>query len=345
MSAMGAATSSSDRTWAVVSDEDLAVLDTLGKAGIWTFDGVDISLTNLDKVLFPPRGSADGGLTKRDLIRYHARWAPYELAYLHDRPVNLRRFPDGVDRAGFWSKARPTNAPDWLGRWRNELADPGETEWYVLADRPAALIYLANLGSIEFHPWTSAADAPECPTWAYIDVDPGPANDFDDVLTITRLYRRALGNLGLRAGAKVTGSRGVHIWIPIAPVVDFATTRRWVGTLSRAVGAMVPELVSWKWRVADRGGLARLDYTQNAINKTLVAPFSPRARPGAPVSVPITWDEIDDPDLASDRWALDDVADRIAEHGDPLARLIGLEQRLGLLDDNTATEAVHERPT
>lgn len=316
-----------DNRWDPATDDELAALDAVGANGTWHFDGVDLALTNLDKVLFPPREPRGRPVTKRDLVRHHAVHAPVELAYLWDRPVNLRRFPDGVDGHGFWSKARPKNAPDWLTRWRNPDADPGETVWYSVADRPAALVYLANLGTVEFHPWTSAGDAPDRPTWAYIDVDPGPRNDFADVLRITGLYRDALDRLGLVSGPKITGSRGVHIWVPIAPTVPFSRTRAWVEAVSRAVGAVVPELVSWKWRVADRGGLARLDYTQNAVNKTLVAPFSPRARPGAPVAVTLTWPEVT-AEVTADRFTIDTVTTRLRDHGDPLRPLIGTPQHL-----------------
>jgi bifunctional non-homologous end joining protein LigD len=127
---------------------------------------------------------------------------------------------------------------------------------------------------------------------------------------------------------KVTGKRGVQIWIPIAAGYTFDDTRAWVETLSRAVGNTVPDLVSWKWTKKDRGGKARLDYTQNAINKTLVAPFSARPAPGAPVSVPIEWDELDDPDLGPDRWTVRSVLDRVVDKGDPLYDLIGLQQHL-----------------
>ena len=131
---------------------------------------------------------------------------------------------------------------------------------------------------------------------------------------------------------KVTGKRGMQIWVPVARGTTFEQTEAWVETLSRAVGATVPDLVSWEWKVAARGGKVRLDYTQNAINKTLVAPFAARPAPGAPVSVPISWDELDDPDLRPDRWNVANVAERLATAGDPLAALVGLQQRLPTLD-------------
>jgi bifunctional non-homologous end joining protein LigD len=121
------------------------------------------------------------------------------------------------------------------------------------------------------------------------------------------------------------------VWVPVADGTTFDETRSWVEAVSRAIGDAVPDLVSWSWRTAERGGLARLDYTQNAVNKTLVAPFSARPAPGGPVSVPITWDELDDPELGPDRWTIRTVGDRLATAGDPLAELIGLQQRLPAL--------------
>ncbi len=148
------------------------------------------------------------------------------------------------------------------------------------------------------------------------------------MLALTRLHRVALDHLGVQAAPKVTGKRGMQIWVPVANRYGFDETRDWVESLSRMIGAAVPEMVSWEWKIADRHGLTRLDYTQNAVNKTLVAPFSARPVPGAPVSVPITWDELDDPDLRPDRWTIASVGSRIAEAGDPLASLLGLQQVL-----------------
>jgi bifunctional non-homologous end joining protein LigD len=165
-----------------------------------------------------------------------------------------------------------------------------------------------------------------------IDLDPGGSTTFDDLLVVARLHRTALDHLGVQGMPKVTGQRGIQIWVPVAEGTTFDETRDWVEALSRAVGATVPDLVSWEWKVAERRGKVRLDFTQNAINKTLVAPFAVRPAPGAPVSVPITWDELDDPDLQPDRWNIGNIAERLATAGDPLAPLIGLQQRLPRLD-------------
>jgi bifunctional non-homologous end joining protein LigD len=178
------------------------------------------------------------------------------------------------------------------------------------------------------NPWTSSVRAPHAPTWALIDVDPGTATSWDELLVLARLYRTALEHLGVTAQPKVTGKRGIQVWVPIARGYSFDDTRAWVEGVSRAIGRTVPELVSWQWTKAERKGLARLDYTQNAVNKTLVAPFSTRPAPGAPVSVPIEWEELDDPALRPDRWTVRTVLDRLHEAGDPLRGLVGVQQQL-----------------
>jgi bifunctional non-homologous end joining protein LigD len=313
--------------WEGPTGDELGALDALGREGTWSVGGRELRLTNLDKVLFPGRGD-DPPITKREVVRYYATVAPRMLPYLYDRPINLHRYPDGVAKPGFWHKEVPSHAPDWLRQWRNPEADPGETTCYAVVDSVAALAWMANFGGLELHAWTSRIPDVHRPTWALIDVDPGTASTFDDVLVLARLYRTALEHLGVVGMPKVTGQRGVQIWVPITPEYTFDDTRAWVETVSRAVGHTVPELISWEWQKDRRRGLARLDYTQNAINKTLVAPFSTRPAAGAPVSVPIRWEELDDPDLRSDRWTLRTVAERLAAAGDPLAPLIGRHQKL-----------------
>jgi bifunctional non-homologous end joining protein LigD len=292
--------------------DELAELDALGPSGKWEVFGRTLRLTNLDKVLFP----GEPPVTKRELVRYAAQIAPVVLPYLAGRPLNMHRYPNGAGSKGFWHKQLPQHAPDWLVRWDNPEADPGETTTYLVVTEPAALVWVANFGALEWHAWTSRTDAPDQPTYALIDLDPGEATSWEELLTLARLHRTALEHLGVRAQPKLTGRRGIQIWIPITRGPSFAETRAWVEQLSRAVSAVVPDLVSWKWGVRERGGQARLDYTQNAINKTLVAPYSPRPASGAPVSAPVSWDELDDASLRPDAFTIRTILDRLAEHGD-----------------------------
>jgi bifunctional non-homologous end joining protein LigD len=319
--------STSIPTWVPVTDDELGALDALGREGVWSVGGDEVKLTNLDKVLFA--GCGDGGpITKRDLVRYQVQVAPHLLPYLWDRPVNLHRFPDGTDGQSFWYKTLPQGAPAWLHRWEDPEAKPGKTTTYSVLDRPAALAYMANLAALELHPWTSSVRDQSLPTWALIDLDPGPKTTFEEIVVLARLHRTALDHLGVAAMPKVTGKRGIQIWVPVADGTTFEETSGWVEQVSQAIGATMPELVSWAWKTEERKGLARLDFTQNARNKTLVAPFSTRPAAGAPVSVPIAWDELDDPELRPDRWGIADVLDRLATVGDPLRPLIGVQQVL-----------------
>ncbi|MDE3206960.1 MAG: non-homologous end-joining DNA ligase [Acidobacteriota bacterium] len=301
--------------------EEMDALGRLGPEGIWTLQGRDVKLTNLDKVLFPAR-VGETPVTKRDLIAYYAAVATYMLPHLEARPVNLHRFPNGSDRPGFWHKQAPAHAPEWITRWNY-----GEVPYFVV-DSVASLVWMANYGALELHPWTSKVPDVDQPTWALIDIDPGSGTSPGEVLVLARLFRAGLDHLGVDAAAKVTGQRGIHIYVPIRSGYSFQQTSEWVEKLSRAVGATVPDLVSWTWQKSARGGRARLDYTQNAVNKTLVAPYSTRPAAGAPVSAPIAWAELDDDSLASDRWTIRSLPARLAQVGDLWAGLASRPQSL-----------------
>ena len=308
------------------TDDAAAALEAIEREGIWAVAGREIRVTNLDKVLFPAR---DGGepITKRDLLRYHLVMAPTLMPYLRDRGLTVQRFPNGVEAKGFWQKDLPKHAPEWVKRWTYHHREEGPKD-YPVVDEPATLLWLAQEAAIELHPWTSPTDAPDRPSYALVDIDPGPDTTWDEVVALARLFRTALSHLGVRGCPKVTGKRGIQVWIRIRPGPSFADTSAWVEGLSRAVGATVPELVSWEWAKRARKGKARLDYTQNAINKTLVAPYSPRPAAGAPVSMPIAWDELEDPDLRPDRWTIREAPARVAELGDPFAPVLTDAQEL-----------------
>jgi bifunctional non-homologous end joining protein LigD len=300
------------------TEAELDALSSMGGEGVWRIGGHDLKLTNLDKPLF----EADPPITKRELIGYFARIGPTMLPHLADRPLNLQRFPNGAGAPGFWQKDIPTTAPTWLRRWHETGVDgrhDRDANDHLVADRVAALAWLGNQASFEIHAWTGRLPEPWQPTFALIDIDPGDKTTWDETVTLARLFRAALEHLSVRGYPKTTGKRGIQVWIPIVPKYSFADTSTWVERVSRAVGAMVPELVSWEWAKGARKGRARLDYTQNASIKTLVAPYAVRPAPGAPVSAPIAWDELDDPDLRPDRWTIRNVIDRVAERGDLFA--------------------------
>jgi bifunctional non-homologous end joining protein LigD len=324
--ALGGTAADSNLPQEATADE-MAVLEEIRKEGNWEVGGHTIPLTNLDKVLFP-----EAGFTKRDLIRYYVTIAPVMLPYLRDRALNLWRWPDGVTGGHFWQKQIPSYAPDWISRWDYPEAGSTESHTYLVADQVATMAWLANHATIDMHPWTSRIDAYRTPTYALIDIDPGAKTTFDEILTLARLYRAALEHLKVKAWPKVTGKRGIQIWVPVKRIYSFEDTRRWVEAVSRAVGAAVPTLVSWEWTKSSRSGRARLDFTQNAVNKTLVAPYAVRPVANAAVSAPITWDELDDPELRPDRWNIKTILDRVRDEGDVFAPVLQTEQELPPVD-------------
>jgi bifunctional non-homologous end joining protein LigD len=314
----GRSAASHEFAWEATPDE-LAALDSMTKDGVWEVGGFELKVTNVDKVIFPPRADDKDPVVKRDLIRYFALIAPTMLPHLQERPLNMQRFPNGPNAPGFWQKDIPGTAPAWLRRWKEVGVEQREANEHLIADRVGALCWLGNQTSFEIHAWTSKIDDPMTPTFALIDIDPGTKTTWDETVQLAKLYRTALEHLSVRGFPKTTGKRGIQVWIPIVPKYSFRETSDWVEKLSRAIGAMVPDLVSWEWAKASRGGKARLDYTQNTYIKTLVAPYSVRPADGAPVSAPIEWDELDDPELRSDRWTIRTIIDRVAERGDLFA--------------------------
>ena len=348
-------------TFEPATDEELAALDALpGRGGTWRIGGRDVALTNLDKVLALARPGADeasgrqgrdgapGGRggdvasgrpgddgrprghrsAKRDLVRYLVQVGPVMLPHLAGRALNLARYPDGVDGDFFWQKDVAKGTPDWVTRWREPDPPDRRPHAYVVADGLATLAWLGNQAAVELHPWTSPIDAPAEPRWALIDIDPGTRTTWEETLVLARLYRRALDHLGVLGVPKVTGKRGIQVFVPVRPGYSFEETRAWIEQVSRAVGGAVPDLVSWEWSKDRRDGRARLDYTQNWRNRTLVGPYSPRPAAGLPVSAPIAWDELDDPDLRPDRWTIRTILPRIAERGDLFAPALGPGQEL-----------------
>jgi bifunctional non-homologous end joining protein LigD len=198
-------------------------------------------------------------------------------------------------RTRFWQKQIPSHAPDWVARWDYPEAGHDQSHTYVVADRVATMAWLANNAAIDLHPWTSRLPEYWRPTYALVDIYPGESTTWPEVVTLARLYRTALGHLGVQGYPKVTGQRGIQVWIHVQPRYTFEETRDWVGEL-RGAGGCPTRLPG----VSDRGGWARLDHTQNALIKTLSRWYVRRAhRRGLRADA---WDELDDPTAV---WQMD----------------------------------------
>jgi bifunctional non-homologous end joining protein LigD len=298
---------------AVTADE-LAALDALGARGEWEVQGRRIRLSALDTVVVAA-GADRPAVTRREVLRYLAIAGPRLVPFLRGRPLARRR----VTRAGTsWSETVPAKAPEWVRTWTGRTAEDGPNRRHLVVDDIPTLVWLAAEGTVELHPGTARVDAPADPTWVVLDLEPEGGRSWDDVIIVARLYRTALDHLQVAAAPSVSGRRSIHVFVPVDRGLSFAEVEEWAAPLARAVGAVVPDLVGGR-RVA------------TAAPRTVVAPWSPRIAPGAPVAVPIGWDELDDPDLRPDRWTLDEAVSRL-DRPDPLARLLGLPQRLPALD-------------
>ena len=296
------------------TEEALERLRGLSGDAPWEIAGRRLRLTNLDKVYWP-----EDGYTKRDMIEHYVRLAPVLLPHLRDRPLGMQIFPDGIHGKHFWRKRLPDHAPSWIRRWTWH----GEREvTYVIVEEVATLAWIANSGAIDLHPWHSRVDTPDRPDWAVFDLDPFEPATFDDVREVARLVKAALDHLGLRGLPKTSGQTGLQIYVPLRRGPDYAAVRGWVEEVGRVIGQVLPERISWEWSVARRSGRIRIDYTQNIIGKTLAVPYSLRPAPGAPVSTPITWEELDDPALRPDGWTIRTIGRRLAEVGDLFAPVL-----------------------
>jgi bifunctional non-homologous end joining protein LigD len=266
---------------------------------------VTVELSNTAKVLF----GADG-ITKGDLIEYYLAVAGAMVPLLKDRPVSMTRFPDGICDDGIVQKNVPAYFPDWITRAR--VRKEGGSLRQVVCDKPATIVYLANQACIELHAFLSRLDHIREPDQLIFDLDPPDAGRFGDVrVCALRLRELLTGELGLPAFAKTTGGKGIHVHVPLNARQDFDTVREFARQAADVLAARNPDLVTTEQRKDKRGPRIYLDIMRNAYAQLAIAPYSVRARPGAPVATPLSWDELDDETLRPGWFTLRTVPDRI----------------------------------
>ena len=290
-----------------------------------------LRLSNLDKQFFPD------GYTKGDLISYYASAAPVLLPHLEDRAIVMARFPDGAEAASFYEKQAPGHQPAWMPLVPIDSAHRGAVIDYVTADRPESLMWLANMGCIEIHPWLSRARSLHTPDFAVFDLDPAAGSSWDQVVAVAGLLREALGHLRLRGYPKTSGSRGIHVHVPLDPVHDYARVRMFVQQLGHLLAAANPENVTMDRHIPNRAGKVYIDSGQNRAGATIAAAYSVRPRPGAPVSTPLRWDELDSIDPAG--FTIATIWDRIARYGDLFAPVLLGGQRLDRAEESLGLES------
>jgi len=268
--------------------------------------------TNLSKVFWP-----DEGYTKGDLIEYYRAISPWMLPYLAERPLVLTRYPDGINGKSFFQKDAPQYAQDFVRTVTIWSEDSQRELDYFVCDNEASLLYIANMGAILLHVWSSRVATLETPDWCILDLDPKEA-PFTDVVTVARAVKALCDDIGLPTGIKTSGSTGLHVLIPLARQCTYEQSRTLGGLLARVIAARLPDISTVTRQVQKRGGKVYVDYVQNGHGRLLVAPFSVRPLPGAPVSTPLSWDEVT-PSLDICSFTIKNVPDRMRNlPSDPL---------------------------
>jgi bifunctional non-homologous end joining protein LigD len=269
----------------------------------------EIRITHADRVLFPRPP-----VTKLDLAGYYAAVAEAMVPHVRDRPLALQAFPGGIEGDGYFLKSIPSSFPDWIAR--ATVPKQGGTLTQVLANDAATLVYLAGQNVVTPHVWLSRADRPHDPDRLTFDFDPSPGATFAEVRAAARAAGDRLRDAGLAPYAMVTGSRGVHVVCPLRRGPGFAAVHGYARHVGEQLVAEDPAHLTLAWRKADRGTRIYVDVNRIGYAQHAVAPYGVRPRAGAPVALPIHWDELRDPTLRPDRWTTRDVPDRLASEGD-----------------------------
>jgi len=247
-----------------------------------------VHLSRLDKVLYP-----ESGITKQDVLLYYIRMAPFILPFLRDRPLTLHRFPDGAGTEGFYEKDAPAGTPGYVDTFTHWSETAGREVHFVICNTLDTLVWIANLASLEIHTTLSKSGTYDTPDFLLFDIDPEPPRTFDDVIAAARIVSTHLGEKGMRPYVKTSGKKGLHIVVPLEEGNTFSGIRDFAHRLGKEIARDTPWIVSEFSQSRDRGTIF-IDYLQNARGKTMVAPYSLRATPGATVSTPLEWEELRD---------------------------------------------------
>jgi bifunctional non-homologous end joining protein LigD len=285
--------------------------------------GRQLSLSNLDKVMYP-----EVGFTKGHVIDYYTRVAPALLPHLQDRPLTLKRYPNGVDGGHFYEKQCPSHRPEWVRSEPVELSS--KTIHFCICDDLPTLVWLANLADLELHPSLSKVPEVERPTVMAFDLDPGPGTGLPECCEVALILRDALRRLELECFPKTSGSKGIQVYVPLnVDGVDYDHgTKLMSNALARHLESEHPKLIVSSQKKELRKNKVLIDWSQNDEHKTTVGVYSLRARERPTVSTPLTWDEVEAADPDALVFEADDVLARVEERGDLFAPVAELEQRL-----------------
>lgn len=306
-----------------------------------TVEGREVKLTNTNKVFWP-----EEGITKGEVIQYYRAIASAILPHLQGRPESLHRFPNGIQSNGFFQKDFHDDTPEWVKRVHIESESHGDMQ-SIVCDDEATLVYLINLGAIELHPWFSRVEHLDYPDLLLLDLDPN-ARSFEEILKIAHTVHHILDEIEAPCFCKTSGQKGLHIVVPLGDQYTYAQAREFAHLVMRRTQELFPELTSLERVPEKRQGKIYLDYMQNRRGQTMAAPYSLRPRPHAPVSTPLTWNEVA-PGLTPSEFTLRTVPERVENLGDPWRELhrhhLNMEKSLALLQSKWATFAPSDLAT
>ena len=285
-----------------------------------------LKLSNLDKVFWP-----EEGITKGDLLAYYQAVAPVLVPHLKDRPFTLRRFPDGIEGNAFFQKDAPKGMPEWIPRFHVQVSTrerPPKKRWIdaPLVNDEDALTWMVNMGCIDMNAWYSRVDKPDRPDFVLFDLDPSPDVGFPEVVEVALVVKQALDAIGLVAFPKTSSADGMHVLVPVERRYTYAQTREFCEIVAGALARTHRGLVTTEWSKAKRRGVL-IDANQNGEGKTIASAYSVRPRPGAPVSTPLRWEEVDE-SLDAAAFTMEVVLERIRGHGDLFEGVLTTRQRL-----------------
>ncbi|WP_369217477.1 non-homologous end-joining DNA ligase [Streptomyces flavofungini] len=282
-----------------------------------------VTLHRPEKTMFPAHGGG-AAHTKADLFDYYRSVAPFMLPHLRGRPLMLERHPDGVEGPRFMQKDTPDHYPEWITRV--EVAKQGGTVDHTVCDDTATLLFLADQACLTLHRWLSRTNRIDHPDRLVFDLDPAK-DDFEAVRDAARLLGGLLDDIGLPSALMTTGSRGVHVVVPLNGRHDFDDVRSFAKDVADTLADAHPERLTTAARKEARGDRLYLDVQRNAYAQTVVAPFSVRAKPGAPVAVPLAWEQLDDPAVHAGHWTIENALEQA--HSDPWAGILSRGRALG----------------
>lgn len=285
-----------------------------------------VGLDRVVRISNPHKPFFGNQYVKGDLIQYYASVAPVLLPHLEGRALSMARYPDGADGEFFYEKQCPSHAPEWLVRAPIHSSHRGQPIEFCTAPDLEALLWVANMGCIEMHPWLSRAERSAYPDFAVFDLDPQEGATWDQVTYTAGLIKVILDNLGLAAYPKTSGATGIHIYVPLEPIYEYPRVRRFVEETGKLIVAADPETVTMTWDIARRGPKVFIDHNQNVGGKTIASVYSVRPRPGAPVSTPILWDELTT--VRPDNFTISSIWPRLRQYGDLFAPVLEGGQQL-----------------